>query len=72
MQPDPSGGAHPLLAVLVQAAAGRFPPADGAVEWLAPDAAGTHAVVELTGHSFVLCTLDAAPAATRGSTWRRR
>ena len=58
MQPDPSGGAHPLLAVLLDAADGRFPPVDGEVDWLAPDGAGTHAVVELTGHSFVLTTRE--------------
>jgi hypothetical protein len=45
---------HPLLAVLLDAAVGRFPPVDGAVEVLGPDAGGTHAVVELTGHSYLL------------------
>jgi hypothetical protein len=45
---------HPVHLALVEAAAGRFPPVDGAVEVHSPDEAGTHAVVELTGHSFVL------------------
>jgi hypothetical protein len=47
-------GAHPLAAVLVDAAEGRFPPPDGSVEILPPDDAGTWAVVELTGHGYVL------------------
>jgi hypothetical protein len=57
--------AHPLLAVLVDAAANRFPPADGSVERLPPDTRATHAVVELTGHSYVLSDRDlsAAPGA---------
>ena len=45
---------HPLASVLRDAAAGRFPPVDGVVEIAPPDAAGTHAVVEFTGHAFVL------------------
>jgi hypothetical protein len=44
---------HPLAAVLTAAAAGRFPAPDGGVEVLPPDD-GTHAVVELTGHSYAL------------------
>jgi hypothetical protein len=54
-----TGSAHPLAAILTAAAAGRFPPADGAVEVLPPDADGTHAVVELTGHSYVLTNRSA-------------
>ncbi len=50
----PTGSSHPLAAILTAAAAGRFPPADGGVDVLPRDADGTHAVVELTGHSFVL------------------
>lgn len=45
---------HPLGEVLISAAAGRFPPIDGVVEVFGPDPAGTCAVVELTGHSYVL------------------
>lgn len=48
---------HPLRFVLLDAVEGRFPPADGGVELLAPDAAGTSAVVELTGHSYILSDL---------------
>jgi hypothetical protein len=50
----PRGSSHPLAAVLTAAAAGQFPAPDGAVEVLPPDDDGTHAVVELTGHSYVL------------------
>ena len=45
---------HPLSKVFREAAEGRFPPVDGVVEVVAPDRAGAHAVVEFTGHSFVL------------------
>lgn len=50
----PTGSSHPLAAILTAAAAGRFPTPDGAVETLPPDDDGTHAVVELTGHSYAL------------------
>jgi hypothetical protein len=46
--------AHPLVAILEDAAGGEFPPADGVVEVLPPDAHGTVAVVAFTGHAFVL------------------
>jgi hypothetical protein len=59
---SPDAEAHPLLAVLVDAAANRFPPADGVVERFAPDTHRTHAVVELTGHSYVLTDRDLAGA----------
>jgi hypothetical protein len=49
-----TGSSHPLAAVLTAAAEGRFPPADGAVEVLAPDADGTHAVVAFTGRCYAL------------------
>jgi hypothetical protein len=45
---------HPLVAALRGAVDGVFPPADSLVEVVAPDGAGTHAVVEFTAHSFVL------------------
>jgi hypothetical protein len=50
----PSTAEHPLASVLRDAAAGSFPPVDGVVEIVPPDAAGTHAVVEFTGHAYVL------------------
>lgn len=50
--------AHPLAAVLDEAAAGRFPPADGGVEILPVDADGTVAVVAFTGHAYVLADVD--------------
>jgi hypothetical protein len=45
---------HPLAAILAAAAAGDFPPVDGFVEVVPPDAHGTVAVVAFTGHAFVL------------------
>lgn len=50
---DASHG-HPLAAVLRDAVAGRFPAADGRVDVLPPDAAGTQAVVAFTGHACLL------------------
>jgi hypothetical protein len=47
--------AHPLAAILDEAACGRrFPPADGAVDVLPVDSDGTRAVVAFTGHAYVL------------------
>jgi hypothetical protein len=45
---------HPLAAILDEAACGRFPPADGAVDVLPADGDGTRAVVAFTGHAYVL------------------
>lgn len=53
-------GSHPLAAVLSAAAAGSYPPADGAVEVLAPDPQGWLAVVALTGRAYVLADVDPA------------
>jgi hypothetical protein len=50
---------HPLAGVLREAADGVFPPADGIVEMLRPDASGTCAVVSFTGHAYVLTDLPA-------------
>jgi hypothetical protein len=52
--------------LLAAAAHGRFPDADGAVEVFGPDGAGTHAVVELTGHSLLLTDRSPAEVAERG------
>jgi ribosomal protein S18 acetylase RimI-like enzyme len=54
---------HPLEVMLVDAAVGRFPAVDGGVDLLAPDPAGTCAVVEFTGHSVVLTDLTRADLA---------
>lgn len=56
---------HPLARVLENAALGRFPDADGAVEVLPPDADGTLAVVSLTGHAYVLGEVDPEEVAVR-------
>jgi hypothetical protein len=56
---------HPLLPILIDAAHGRFPEADGATEVFAPDADGTVAVVGFTGHAFVLASVDPAEIAAR-------
>jgi hypothetical protein len=58
---------HPLLDVLMSAARGEFPPADGAVEVMAPDDMGTHAVVEFTGHAFILTDRPADEIEARGA-----
>jgi hypothetical protein len=49
--------AHPLAAIFDDAAAGRFPAADGAVDVLPADGDGTRAVVAFTGHAYVLTDL---------------
>ncbi len=49
----PDGMTHPLLAVLLDAANGRFPPADGAVTFLPGLSDGNRAIVALTGHAYV-------------------
>jgi hypothetical protein len=56
--------AHPLAAVLRQAAAGVFPPVDGVAELLPPDTDGTHAVVCFTGHAYLLTDAAAGSIAT--------
>jgi hypothetical protein len=53
--------------VLGDAAAGRFPAADGGVDVLPPDLDGTRAVVALTGHAFVLADVDAEALAGAGA-----
>jgi RimJ/RimL family protein N-acetyltransferase len=62
-----TGSSHPLAAVLTAAAEGRFPAADGAVEVLAPDADGTHAVVAFTGHCYALTDRPAAELLALGA-----
>jgi hypothetical protein len=62
-----TGSSHPLAAILTAAAAGRFPDAAGAVEVFPPDADGTHAVVELTGHSYVLTDRSAVDLLALGA-----
>jgi len=49
-----SHGAHPLAGVLTAAAVGSFPPVDGVVDVVPPDEDGTEAIVEFTGHAYVL------------------
>jgi hypothetical protein len=55
---------HPLLPVLLAAAAGEFPPADGAVVVLPPLPGGLAAVVSLTGRAYVAA--DGVPAGLDG------
>jgi len=68
------GFVHSLLPVLLEAAAGRFPPDDGAVVVLPPLAPGLEAVVSLTARAYV-CTalpedeaLQLVPDAYGGAT----
>ncbi|MEZ5256979.1 MAG: hypothetical protein R2705_08850 [Ilumatobacteraceae bacterium] len=51
---DLDGADHPCAVLLHEAANGRFPPADGNVEFFAPDDFGTCAAVGFTGHAVVL------------------
>jgi GNAT superfamily N-acetyltransferase len=44
---------HPLLEVMLDAAAGRPPPPDGSVELLPPPPGPVHAVLTFTAHSYV-------------------
>lgn len=46
-----------MLTVLLGAAEGRFPPADGGVTYLPPLDGGWEAIVSLTGHAFVASRL---------------
>ncbi|HEX2134132.1 MAG TPA: N-acetyltransferase [Actinophytocola sp.] len=55
---------HPLLPVLVAAAAGEFPPADGEVVVLPPLPDGWAAVVSLTGRVYL--TAERTPAGLDG------
>lgn len=54
---------HPLLAILLDAAYGRFPPADGGVTFLPVHRPGVEAIVALTGHAFVMSELGPADLA---------
>jgi hypothetical protein len=51
---------HPLLEVLVDAAHGRFPPADGGVTFLPVHRPGVEAIVAFTGHAYVMSELPPA------------
>lgn len=50
--------AHPLLEALVEAARGRFPSPDGGVTFLPVHRPGIEAIVALTGHAFVMSSLE--------------
>lgn len=58
---------HPLYEILAEAAAGRFPPADGAVEVMATTAGDPCAVIEFTGHAVILTDRDAHDVLARGA-----
>jgi hypothetical protein len=49
---------HLLAAMLMAAASGRFPPADGVVELAGPPAGRCHAVVAFTAHHVVAANVD--------------
>jgi hypothetical protein len=49
---------HPLLDILLAAAAGRFPPVDGAVTVLPPLPSGLELIVAFTGHAVVATALS--------------
>jgi len=58
---------HELHRVLLDAVDGRFPAVDGGVDIVAPMAGDHHAVVEFTGHSFVLTDRDRDDVRARGA-----
>ena len=57
---------HALSEALQAAADGRFPAVDGLAEVHPPDDSGTHAVVEFTGHAFVLTDAIRRPRSSIG------
>ncbi|MBB5790723.1 hypothetical protein [Jiangella mangrovi] len=61
---------HPLLALLLDAAAGRFPPVDGAVDVLPPVedglGGGLECATAFTGHAVVSTALPAGSVLGRG------
>jgi hypothetical protein len=59
-------GAHPLLAVLVAAADGVFPPVDGGCTVLPSLGGGLECSVALTGHAYVATSLPAGEVLARG------
>jgi hypothetical protein len=62
-----STAVHELHRVLLDAADGRFPAADGGVDVAAPMTGDHHAVIEFTGHSFVLTDRDRDDVLARGA-----
>ncbi len=58
---------HELHRILLDASEGRFPSADGSVDVLAPMVGDHHAVVEFTGHAFVLTDRDPSEVRQRGA-----
>ncbi|QKW23587.1 hypothetical protein HUT16_34850 [Kitasatospora sp. NA04385] len=58
---------HPLLAYLLAAAEGRFPPADGRVTVLPPLPGGLECSVAFTGHAVLATALDARRVAAAGA-----
>lgn len=58
--PGLTGRSHPLLPVLLAAAAGRFPPADGEVAFVPPLRPGLEAVLSLTGRAYLATELRPA------------
>ncbi|MEU5632941.1 hypothetical protein ACH47C_04575 [Streptomyces rishiriensis] len=58
--------AHPLLGRLLDAAAGRFPPADGAVTVLPALPGGLECSVAFTGHAVVATALPASQVHAHG------
>jgi hypothetical protein len=61
-RPDP----HPLLALFLDAAEGRFPPVDGEVTVLPPPGGGIECSVAFTGHAVVATALSSREVAALG------
>jgi GNAT superfamily N-acetyltransferase len=58
---------HPLRALLDDAAAGKFPPADGLVEVVPSPGGRADAIIGLTGHFMLAADIDAEEVAARVS-----
>ncbi len=52
-----SMGEHPLLSLLLEAAAGSFPPVDGQAQFLPPLGSGLEAVVSFTGRAYLVTAM---------------
>ena len=59
-RPDTPPDTHPLLGLLLAAADGRFPPADGGVTVLGPLPLGLECSVAFTGHAVIATSLPEA------------
>ena len=62
---------HPLRALLDDAAAGKFLPADGVIEVVPPPGGRADAIVALTGHFMLAADIDPtrSPRCSSSGAW---